>query len=745
MTASPPRLPPQNIAAQLLDALHRAVRAHQAGNLGETEALCNFVLAHDRKQFDALNMLAIVHGQRRNYAEAVRFIKRAIKVNPRSAEAYSNLGRLQNEMGERADAVESYTTALALKPDFAMAHSNFAALLIGLGRPHEALSHCDRALTLQPDYADAWNNRGNALSAQDRLGEALASYDRAIALAPEVASGWHGRGNVLARLARHNEALAAYSRSLSIDPFATEVWIGLGNALFALGRNDEAVGAFDRALAIDAKSVRAWRGRGLAAEALRRFGEAYAAYDTVMSIDPGLEYIEGRRLLAKLHLCDWTNLDFEFARLLGHVNGGLRASPPLVLLGVPSSPAEQLACARIHGADLNRFAAAAPLGASYGHDRIRVAYLSADFRDHAVSFLLAGLFEQHDRARFQTIALSFGSDRSSRMGTRLRGAFETFVDVKDKTNAEVADLMRMLEVDIAVDLMGFTNEDRAGLLAGRPAPIQVAYLGYSGTMGVDFIDYMIADRIVIPEDQQPYYSEKIVYLPDCFQANDDKRAIAPNTPPRAEAGLPESGFVFCCFNQNFKILPEIFDTWMRVLEAVEGSVAWIQQGEPVAARNLRAEAVRRGVAPERIVIAPKVATYEDHLARMRLADLLLDTLPYNAHTTASDALWAGLPVVTCIGTTFAARVAASLLHATGLPELVTTSLAEYEALAIKLAREPDLLAALRAKLAAHRTAYPLFNTDRFRRHIEAAYTTMYMRHQRGEPPASFSVAAIDGT
>jgi predicted O-linked N-acetylglucosamine transferase (SPINDLY family) len=378
-------------------------------------------------------------------------------------------------------------------------------------------------------------------------------------------------------------------------------------------------------------------------------------------------------------------------------------------------------------------------GERYAHERVKIAYLSADFRNHAVSFLAAGLFERHDRTKFETIAISFTPENSDDMQARLRNAFEKFIDVRNMSDLEVANLIRELEVDIAVDLMGFTGHHRLGILALRPAPIQVNYLGYPATMGADYIDYIIADPHVVTADSEPHYTEKIVRLPDTFMPTDGGRNAAGTPPSRVEAGLPRDGFVFCAFNNPVKITPAVFDVWMSLLRKVDGSVLWLASYDGKSADNLRREAERRGVAAERLIFAPWLPTHEDHLARYRLADLFIDTSPYNAHSTACDALWAGLPVITCLGTTFAGRVAASLLHAIGLQELIANSLPEYEALAIKLATDRPLLDALRTKLAEHRVTHPLFNTDRFRRHIESAFVTMYERHQRGEPPADISV------
>ncbi len=381
-------------------------------------------------------------------------------------------------------------------------------------------------------------------------------------------------------------------------------------------------------------------------------------------------------------------------------------------------------------------------GERYHHDRIRIAYLSADFYGHATAFLMANLFETHDKARFEISAWSFGPAVDDEMRTRLRKSFEHFHEIGTISDADVAAMLRAQEIDIAVDLKGYTLNSRTAIFSHRAAPIQVNYLGFPGTMGADYMDYIVGDPVVTPPEHDAFYSEKIVRLPDTYQINDSTRAISERTPTRAEAHLPESGFVFCCFNNNYKITPDVFDVWMRLLNRVEGSVLWLIEDNVAAAQNLRLEAESRGVRAQRLVFVERLPLAE-HLARHRLADLFLDTLPYNAHTTASDALWAGLPVLTCMGNIFPGRVAASLLKAVGLPELITENLSDYEALALKLATVPASLAELKSRLARNRLTHPLFDTDRFRRHIEAAYVTIYEYYQRGELPQSFSVMPID--
>jgi predicted O-linked N-acetylglucosamine transferase (SPINDLY family) len=381
-------------------------------------------------------------------------------------------------------------------------------------------------------------------------------------------------------------------------------------------------------------------------------------------------------------------------------------------------------------------------GEIYSHDRIRIAYFSPDFCNHAVGQLAVGMFEAHEKSRFETIAISYGRDDGSQLRHRIKSAFNDFIDVRAMTDADVAAFIHRREIDILVDLSGLTRYNRFGVVLRRVAPIQVNFLGYPGTAGAACMDYIVADPTIIPDDHFSFYSEKVVWLPDAYQPNDDKRRISDRKPRRSECGLPETAFVFCCFNNNYKITPEIFDIWMRLLKAKEGSVLWLIATNASAEGNLRREAQKRGISSERLIFAPKLPL-ADHLARSGQADLFLDTMPYNAHTTGSDALWAGVPLVTCLGSTFASRVAPSLLKAVGLDELITNSLAEYEALALKLAREPALLATVRAKLKRNRETYALFDTARFTRHLEAAYVTMWEQYQRGEAPKAFAVNRIE--
>ena len=733
---------PDQATIPLRDALRRATDFHAQGNLDEAERWLNAILAAKPDNFDSLHLLALVNWQRSRFNEAGSLLVRALGANPKSAKAHANLAGVLLALGRRDEALEWCDRALALDADFATAYRNRAAVLKDLRRLDEALDAIDGGLARTPASAEMLNIRGAILQDMKRLDEAIASYDRALAIQPDFADALSNRGGARSAAKRYTEALTDCDRAIMLKPGLAGAHYHRGLALTGLERHDEAEASYRQALAINSDFPMALLSHAGALGALRRHHEAAADLERALALDPGLDFAKGMLLEARMHCCDWRALDALRADVVRDVRGGKRTSDPFAFLAISDSPRDQLQCARTWTQTLFP-PARAPLhrGGSRRRDRVHIAYLSADFREHAVAFLGAGLFEQHDRTRFETTALSYGADDGSAMRARLTRAFERFVDVRQRSDHEIASLMAELDVDIAVDLGGLTGSARTGIFALRPAPVQVNFLGFTGTMGAPYIDYIVADRTVIPEQERDFYAERVVYLPDSFQANDSRRAIAEDTPARSVAGLPDDAFVFCSFNNAFKIEPATFALWMRVLNQVPGSVLWLLGGNEDATANLRREAAALGVAPERLVFAARAAP-ADHLARHRLASLFLDTLPFNAHTTASDALWAGLPVLTCEGTTFAGRVAASLVRAVGLPELVAHSPTEYEALAVRLATHADELAGFAARLAANRATAPLFDTDRYRRHLEAAYLTMWERHLLGEGPASFAVPTV---
>ena len=669
--------------------------------------------------------------------------EQALELAPGRASVMNNLAAVCLALSQFTEARRLSESILENNPEDDTALLNLAHCQIRLDLAAEALVSCEKILKIRPGNPDALNNRGNALLALKRPQDALADYDRALAARPGYADAHYNRGNALLELVRAGEALASYDRALALKPDHADALFNRGNALRKIGRLEEALASYDGALAIKPGDASVLNNRGLVLQALNRREELIGNYQRLLGAAPDFPYVRGYLLHAQLDCCEWAGYDQEVAQITRDVRAGQRADSPFHFLAISESAADQLQCARTCVAD-EYPAASRPVwrGERYNHARIRVAYLSADLHNHAVPYLIAGLFEAHDRARFEITAVSLGPDRNDEMKSRLKAGVDRFIEVANHQDGEVASLLRDLEIDIAVDLQGYTRGCRTGIFSRRAAPVQVNYLGYPGTMGAEYLDYILGDRHVIPPEHHACYAEKVAWLPHCYQVNDSRRKIAERTPTRAELGLPENGFVFCCFNNNYKIAPRVFDLWMRLLDRVEGSVLWLLEDNEAAKRNLRWVAGQRGVAPGRLVFAPRVKM-EEHLARQRRADLFLDTLPYNAHVTASDALWAGLPLLTRQGGAFAGRVAASLLNAVGMEELVTTTWEDYEQLALNLATDSERLAGIRARLARNRATHPLFDTDRFRRHIEAAYTVMWERAQRGQPPASFQCPQPD--
>jgi protein O-GlcNAc transferase len=716
---------------------NRGAALLELGRLDEALASCEKAIALKPDDANAFyNHGNVLQGLKRFGAAAATY-DRAIMLEPSHVGAFINRGVTLHALGRIDEALVSYDRAIMLRPDHAEAFYNRGNALKEARRFGEAFVSYERAVALDPAHAEAFNNRGIVLAKLDRFDEATASYDRAIALDAGYAEAFNNRGNALQERRRFDLALASYDQAIALDAAYAEAFNNRGTVLQALQRFDAAIASYDRAIALRPDYADAFANRGAALQELLRFGEAAANYEQALAFAPDHKHAFGGLADCAIKACDWTRLRQSSGELRRHVIERRSCIHPFLLLGYSDDASLQWTCARNYVDDLlDRRHSRLP-AAAWRNDRIKIAYLSSDFRRHAVAVAMAELFERHDRSRFEVIAVSFGPDDGSEMRARLIATFEQFIDARAMSDEEVAQLLDRMRIDIAMDLNGHTQGARAGILARRPAPIQATYI-FPATTGAAFIDYIVADATVLPFDQQPHYSEAIVHLPDCYWVNDTKRTIASRTPTRQEVGLPANGFVFCCFNNNWKISPPIFAVWMRLLKSVEGSVMWLLRDNAEAASSLRKEASAVGIDPARLVFADRWPG-DEHLARHRLADLFLDTLPYNAHTTASDALWSGLPVVTCRGQAFAARVAASMLHAVGLSELVTDRLEDYEAMALRLARDRELLGGFRERLARNRLSFPFFDTKRFVGHIEAAYTTMWKRWQRGERPRSFSV------
>lgn len=667
------------------------------------------------------------------YEEAVASFDRAIAVKPDDALAYNNRGVALAKLQRLEAALASYERAIALQPNFADAYNNRGAALRDLHRPEEAAASFERAIAAQPHHAEALNNLGVTLRELERPEEALASFARAIALKPEYAEAHNNRGIALRDLKRLEEALASFEEALNGKPEYAEALFNQGATLHDLRRFHEALASHERALALKSDYADGYRNQALTLHELGRPDEALASYERALALNPTAKFLRGTCQHARMHICDWTGLEATLAEMAFAIECGRPVINPFPALALFDSPRLlRKVAAGWAREECRPKRALPPLPAHPAHEKLRIGYFSADFRNHAVSALAAELFEIHDRSRFELTAFSLGADVRDELRTRVEQAFDRFIPVADQSDEQVAALARKLEIDIAVDLGGYTQHARPRIFALRAAPVQVGYLGYLGTMGGDFMDYLLADEVLVPRELRRHYSERIAYLPS-YQANDRRRPTAEKAFTRAELGLPASGFVFCCFNASYKVGPETFASWMRILAAVPGSTLLLLADSAAARLNLRREAAAAGVDPARLVFAGRVC-YGDYLARYRTADLFLDTLPYNAGTTASDALWAGLPVLTCAGESFAARMGASLLTAVGLPELIARDRAAYERLAIELARQPDRLGGIRGKLTATRDSVALFDTPRLARSLETLYLRMHQRHRLGLLP-----------
>lgn len=756
--------------------LQQALALHRQGQLDRAAQLYRRVLSNQPQQLDALQMLGLAEIGLGNPATALGYFDRAIKLAPGNAILLFNRGLTLLQLQRAAEAVAAFDAALAVDARYAKAVSMKASAQQSLGRFEEAIQTLEQGLAAVPqDAAPALlQQKGSLLYLAGRFDDALRCFEQVLQAVPGSPDALVNMGTTLHRLGRHAEAVAVLDRSLVLNPDAPDALFNRGIALVALRRLPEAIASYSEALRMQPGLVQAWINRGVAHSQLQRYDAAIAdleqalrlqpahvdtllnlanaqldagqidqaiqRYDILLKLAPQLDFVLDARMHAKLRICDWTGYDEGVREVEQRVaTGGPRVAPSRLFV-LSDAAALQKQCAQAYMRGRFPDGAAPAFAAPVAGRRIRIGYFSSDFFAHATAFLMAKVFESHDRTRFETVAFSWGDPPQDAMHMRLRRAFSEFHDVGAMGDEDVAALARERGIDIAVDLKGLTQNGRPGIFAARAAPLQVNYLGYPNTMGAPSYDYLFADGTLVPPADRVHYTEKVVALPHSYQANDNTRAIASVPKTRAEAGLPAQGFVFCSFNNPYKITPAVFSVWMRLLQRVPGSVLWLFQGHPAAVANLQREARERGVDPERLVFAPHLEQAE-HLARHVHADLFLDTLPCNAHTTASDALWAGVPIVTCMGGAFAARVCASVLRAVGLPELVTDSLHAYEEVALALATQPARLAELRTRLAAQRLTAPLFDTERFTRDLERGFTLIHDRRLGGLPPDHVDVPA----
>ncbi len=754
-----------------------ALALHSQGRPQDAEPHYRKVLATHFHLGEVHNNLGVALQDLGRFAEAVAAHRQAARLSPADASALSRLGVALHHLGQNAEAEAAFRKAIGLAPmDVGIRH-DLTCLLHAAGRSAEAVAAGRPAVALDPSSARSWlalgnaahamhlreqawraaaaavrlepsdpaahNNLANALRELGRLREAVAGYRAALDLQPDFPVAEINLAQVLSILRESNGALAILRSLLVRQPLNAEAWRRLAGILAEAFRPDLAVAALRNAVALAPDDADACADLAMAAAMSGWSAVSADACRRVLRLVPGHGAALGQLVHQQRQLCDWRDLDGLEALLLRRVREGAEGISPFDVLSCASTLADQQSAAARWAAAKARGAVPVSRPAALPRDeRLRIGYLSSDFREHAMGHLMVDALETHDRSRFAVTAYSTGTDDGSPLRRRFEQGIERFVDLYRHGDADAAQVIAADGIDILVDLTGFTTFSRTSILAAHPAPLQVNWLGYPGTLGADYVDYILADPDVIAEGEEAFFTERVVRLPDCYQPNDRRRAIATSTPARADCGLPADGFVFCCFNSAYKLTPALFDGWARILAAVPGSVLWLYAGHPQVAANLRREGEARGLDPGRLVFAGPIP-HAEHLARHRLADLFLDTLPYNAHTTASDALWAGLPVLTRLGTTFAGRVAASLLRAAGLPELIVDGQEAYEAAAVDLARSPQRLRGLRERLMRNRQSCPLFDTPRFTRHLEAAYRAMWDIHLAGGSPRAIAIAADD--
>ena len=634
-------------------------------------------------------------------------LKKALAKEKNNQHFLLNYANLLSEKRQFHDAVTLYQKAIRQRPSDPICFANLAACYNEQGQPLLGLRVSDQAIQLKPDYAEAWSNRGNALHELKRFDEAIAHYDKALSLKPDYAKGWSNKGSTLHELKRFDEAIAHYDKALSLKPDYAEGWSNKGGAL----------------------------------SKLKKYSESARCYLIARELNVEESYLLGQAHHQMMLGCDWTNYEKYVDEIFHLVEEGRMGAEPFGFQGIANSEGLLKKCAEIYSnhkfptmGNFSKFS-------QYKHHKIRVGYLCGEFYNQATSILMTRAWELHDKSKFEIFAFDNGPDDGSEYRQRIKKAFASILDISKISDFEAVELIQENEIDILVNLNGFFGNQRQGIFSYKPAPIQVNYLGFPGTIGIGYMDYIIADKVVIPEDSKKHYAEKIVYLPNSYQANDDLRKISNKQFSRAQFGLPRDAFVFACFNNTYKITPAMFDSWMRILSLTRDSVLWLLADNLIARDNLIKEAVIRGIESSRLVFANRLPNSE-HLARHNLADLFLDTLPYNAHTTCSDSLWAGLPVLTLMGHTFPGRVSASLLSALGLPELITKTQDEYEALAIELAKNPHILAEIKFKLANNRLTFPLFGTPLFIKNLETVYIKMHERYLEGSPPECINLQEI---
>ena len=677
-----------------------ALNNFQNGKINEAKEICEEILKSEPNNFNAYYLLGVIAFQTKNYIKSDDLISKAIEINPKNSEFYNFKGIALIHINKFEEAIESWTKAIEIDPNSLDAYNNRGNALIKLKKNELALKNFDQALKLKPNFSQALHNRSVVLKNLNRFEVALESVNKAIEINPKYVDAYNLKGVILRELNQIENSLNSYDKAIKLNPNFADAHLNRGNLL--LNEN-------------------------------KQLNLALESFTKALKINPNLNFLFGKYIHTKAWLSNWDLIDEEINSLKDKITSGMKTATPFPILSLIDLP--DLQKKNAENFVKNEYSLSSnlePIVKRPLNKKIRIGYYSADFNNHPTSFLMIQLLELHDRSNFEIFCFSLANRKDDEMRKRVSNSCDKFLDVSLKSDEEIARISRDLNIDIACDVMGFTKGNKFQIFAEKCAPIQVSYLAFPGTTGANFIDYVIADKTVISQELKKYYSEKIIFLPDTYQVNDSAKKISDKVFTREEMGLPNDSFVFCCFNKNYKILPRVFDIWMNLLKKVKGSVLWLLVENSKARENLKKEATKRNIDENRIIFA-KIMPLNDHLARHRCADLFIDTFPYTAHTTCSDALWAGLPVVTRIGKSFASRVSASLLNAIDLPELITHSEEEFENLALDFANNKNKLNQVKVKLEKNKISNSLFNTKLYTKNIESSYKIIYDRYLKDLP------------
>lgn len=684
---------------QSIEILNTAIKYFQEKKFFEAKKVITQLIINEEKNLDALNIMGAILFSENNYYDAIVYFDKIIQLNPNYADAWYNK----------------------------------AITLHDLKRFEEAINNYDKTIKLNPDYFKAWSNKGIVLHDLKRYEEALYNYDKAIELNPNYSEPWSNKGITLNNLKRYEEAIYCHNKAISLNLNFSKAWNNKSATLLNMNRYNEALNSCDKAIQLDPNYAEPWNNKGTILINLKNYDEAITAYNQSLKINPNKNYLLGNILSTQMQICDWSNFIFLTQDIKKNLLNNKAVISPFVCLSIFDSPQLHKLTAELYVKDnLNFINKLELISKRPKRKKIKVGYFSMNFAKHPVSYLIAEIIELHNRNNFEIYAFSFGDNEKDDMRKRLELAFDNFIEVKELSDTDIIKLSRKLEIDIAVDLGGFTKGSRPQIFAERAAPIQVSYIGYLGTWSNKCMDYIIADKIVITKENQKYFSEKIIYLPNQFQANSSLRITKKINASKHTYCLPEKFFIYCCFNNNWKINPSTAKSWSKILKKNLNSILWLYAENFLAKKNLKKFFNDNGVNSERIIFTEKTS-FSDYLNKYKFADLFLDTFPYNAGATASDALRMGLPILTLEGQSFAGRQASSLLKCIDLPELITSTTTEYEKLAIDLAYNPKKIIELKKKLTFNLLNKPIFNSKIFTNNIETAYQIIYDRYHQSIP------------